>query len=143
MTLTCESYLWGGSQTMTRSYQMHCTCDDLPSSLSYLSNHLWLWKQKWLLGTGQNLSLEQKECCCTCENHLLAQDKTHSKQANFYLCHMKTIQKQMRKLYFFQTWSTWSEKGMHFMRFLCVSYAFLFFPKHYLATKLISFTRQK
>jgi hypothetical protein len=47
-----------------------------------------------------------KKCCITCENHLLAQDKTHSKQANFYLCHMKTIQKQMRKLYFFQTWST-------------------------------------
>ena len=48
MTLTCESYLWGGSQTMTRNFQMHCACDDSPSPLSYLSNHFWLWKQKWL-----------------------------------------------------------------------------------------------
>ena len=37
---------------MTRSYQMHCTCDDLPSPLSYLCNHLWLWKQSnWRGGT--------------------------------------------------------------------------------------------
>ena len=126
MTLTCESYLWGGSQAMTRSYQMHCTCDDLPSSLSYLSNHLWLWQQKWLLGTGQNLSLEQKECCITCENHLLAQDKTHSKQANFYLCHMKTIHKQMKKIFLSNMVNMIRKKGMHF---ICVSYAFLFFFK--------------
>ena len=130
MTHTCESYLWCGSQTMTRSYQMHCTCDDLPSSLSYLSNHLWLWKQKWLLGTGQNLSLEQKECCITCENHLLAQDKTHSKQANFYVCHMKTIQKQMKTYISFKHGQHDPKKRYAlYMRFLCVSYAFLFFSK--------------
>ena len=151
MTLTCESYLRGGSQTMTRSYQMHCTCDDLPSSLSYLSNHLWLWKQKWLLATRQNLSLEQKECCITCENHSLAQDKTHSKQANFYLCHMKTIQKQM-KIFLSNMVNMIRKKKVctlyaFLMRFLCVSlcvsYALLCFSKKYLASKLIYFTRQK
>ena len=119
---------------MTRSYQMHCTCDDLPSSLSYLSNHLWLWKQKWLLGTGRN--------------HLLARDKTQSKQANFYLCHMKAIQKPMKNYISFKHGQNDAKKRyVLYMRFLCVSYAFLmrlyFFHKNYLASKLIYFTRQK
>ena len=45
------------------------------------------------------------------------------------------------KIYFFQTWSTWSEKKV------CTLYAVLmrsyFFSKKYLASKLIYFTRQK
>ena len=117
MTLTCENYLWGGSQTMTRSYQMHCTCDDLPSPLSYLSNHFWLWKKVTLLAKGQNLSLEK--CCITCQNHLLAQDKINSMLANFYLSNMIAIEKHMRRSYFFQTCSTWCEK------MVCTLYAFL------------------
>ena len=85
---------------------------------------------KVTIGDRAEFELGKNEFCITCENNLLAQDKINSKQTNFYLCHMKTIQKQMRKLYFFQTWSTWSEKGMHF---ICVSYAvlmrFYFFQK--------------
>jgi hypothetical protein len=75
---------------MARSFQMHCTCDDLPSPLSYLSNHFWLWKKVTLLAKGQNLSLEK--CCITCQNHLLAQDKINSMLANFYLSDMITIE---------------------------------------------------
>ena len=134
MTLTCENYLWGGSQTMTRSYQMHCTCDDLPSSLSYLSNHLWLWKQKWLLGTGQNLSLEQKECCITCENHLLAQDKTHSKQANSTCVTWKQYKNKWKNIFLSNMVNMIRKKGMHF---ICVSYAFLIaFPMRLLCVSI-------
>ena len=123
MTLTCESYLWGGSQTMTRSFQMHCTCDDLPSPLSYLSNRFWLWK-KWQLAKRQNLSLE--ECCITCENHLLAQDKIHSMQANFYLSDMTTIQKTHEQIIFRSNIFNMMRKMVctlyaFLMRFLCVS----------------------
>ena len=49
--------------------------------------------------------------------------------------------KWMKNIYFFQTWSTWSEKRYAlYMRFLCGS---IFFQKKYLASKLIYFTRQK
>ena len=83
---------------------------------------------KVTIGDRAEFELGKNECCITCSNHLLAQDKINSKQTNFYLCHMKTIQKQMRKLYFFQTWSTWSRKKYAlYMRFFCVSYAFQFF----------------
>jgi len=81
---------------------------------------------KVTIGDGAEFELGTKKCCITCENHLLAQDKTHSKQANFYLCHMKTIQKQMKTYISFKHGQHDPEKSMHF---ICVSYAFLFFFK--------------
>jgi hypothetical protein len=98
-------------------------------------------RKTFALEAESNLSLEAKECCITCDNHLLAQDKTQSKQANFHLCHMKTIQKQMEKYISFQHGQHGPKKKV------CTLYAFLmrfyFFQKIYLASKLIYFTRQK
>ena len=78
------------------------------------------------IGDRAEFELGTKKCCITCENHLLAQDKTHSKQTNFYLCHMKTIQKQMKTYISFKHGQHDPKKCMHF---ICVSYAFLFFFK--------------
>jgi len=79
---------------------------------------------KVTIGDGAEFELGKKQCCITCENHLIAQDKINSKQTNFYLCHMKTIQKQMRQLYIFLSnmVNMIRKKGMHF---ICVSYVFL------------------
>ena len=73
---------------------------------------------KVTIGDGAEFELGTKKCCITCENHLLAQDKTHSKQANFYLCHMKTIQKQMKTYISFK-------HGQHDPKKVCTLYAFL------------------
>jgi hypothetical protein len=84
-------------------------------------------RKTFALEAESNLSLEAKECCITCDNHLLAQDKTQSKQANFHLCHMKTIQKQMEKYISFQHGQHGPKKRYAlYMRFLCVS---IFFKK--------------
>jgi hypothetical protein len=82
---------------------------------------------KVTIGDRAEFELGTKKCCITCENHLLAQDKTHSKQTNFYLCHMKTIQKQMKTYISFKH-GQHDPKKMYalYMRFLCVS---IFFKK--------------
>ena len=64
-----------------------------------------------------------KKCCITCENHLLAQDKIISKQAHFYLCHMKTIQKQMKKIN--ENYSSFKHGQHDPKNKVCTLYAFL------------------
>ena len=80
--------------------------------------------KKWQLAKRQNLSLE--ECCITCENHLLAQDKIHSMQANFYLSDMITIHKTHEQIIFRSNIFNMMRKMVctlyaFLMRFLCVS----------------------
>ena len=124
MTLTCESYLWGGSQTMTRSFQMHCTCDDLPSPLSYLSNRFWLWKKSdnWRNGriwAWKNVALLVKII-------YLRKIKYIQCKPIFYLSDMITIHKTHEQIIFRSNIFNMMRKMVctlyaFLMRFLCVS----------------------
>ena len=74
---------------MTRSYQMHCTCDYLPSSLSSLAV-----ETKVTIGDRAEFELGKNA-------HLLAQDKkkSMSMKPDFYLSDMRTILKNMEHIY--------------------------------------------
>ena len=126
MTLTCESYLWGRNQTMTRSCEMHCACDDLPSPLSYLSNHFCRWKQKWLLATGQNLSVGKML-------HYLWKSFTCAKwkiKANQFLLEWHENKTKKRETYI--SFKHLQHDAKKCMLFICVSSGVLF---KYLARK--------
>ena len=76
---------------------------------------------------------------------LLAQDKILFKANQFLLVSHENNTKTNEKIIFLSNMVNMiRKKGMHF---ICVSYAFLmrfyFFPKKYLATKLIYFTKPK
>ena len=94
------------------------------------------------IGDRAEFELGKNECCITCSNHLLAQDKILFKANQFLLVSHENNTKTNEKIIFLSDMVNMiRKKGMHFT---CVSYAFLFFFQNkYLATKLIYFTKPK